>query len=222
MVNENTFCGFLKSMKEIEDSTKFLLSNKLLSNEQCQCKDWDIAHIIPQIHDGNLLDMGSFGSFVLINALRKGVKGEKYGIDLSPQTPLSGVHYLVGDLMNVPIKDGFFDYITCLSVIEHEVNFSKFAAETSRLLSPGGRLFVTFDYWNPKVVPTIKLFGLGWYPLDWIMVNELVRECDKVGLKLEREIDQSIGVPIIKEGYHSPEPGIEYTFGLVSFRKENG
>jgi SAM-dependent methyltransferase len=214
-----SICGFLKSMAEIEESTAYLYKNGLASNDKCRCKDWDISRIIDKIKDGNILDMGSFGSLVLKNVLLKGLKGEKYGIDLSPQPELTGVKYIVGDLMFVPIRDGFFDYITCLSVIEHEVDFGKFAKEASRLLAPGGSLFVTFDYWDPKVPATVKMFGLKWQPLDWAMVEELIAECSKVGLTVDGEIDRSLGDPVIKEGYHSPQLGIRYTFGLLVFKK---
>jgi len=211
-------CGFLKSRKEIDECTAFLLRHGLASNP-CKCKDWDIAHIIPEISDGNILDMGSFGSYVLKNALLRGVKGEKYGIDLSKQEPMQGAKYLVGDLTAVPVKKGFFNYITCLSVIEHEVNFGKFAKEISRLLAPGGRAFVTFDYWDPKVPATAKLFGLKWQPLDREATERLITQCARTGLVVDGEMDWTLGDQVIREGYHSPQRGIRYTFGMVSFRK---
>jgi 2-polyprenyl-3-methyl-5-hydroxy-6-metoxy-1,4-benzoquinol methylase len=48
------------------------------------------------------------------------------------------VQCLKADLMDPPFEDGKFDYITCLSVIEHEVDFNKLSVQCSRLLKSGG------------------------------------------------------------------------------------
>jgi len=215
-------CGFLKTRKEIDECTSFLRQHGLVSNDKCKCKNWDIAHIIPEIHNGNILDMGSFGSYVLKNVMLRGIKGEKYGIDLSRQEPLHGVKYLIGDLTAVPMADEFFNYITCLSVIEHEVDLGKFAREIYRLLALNGKAFVTFDYWEPKVPATVKMFGLKWQPLDRVAVEYLIAECAKIGLVVDGKMDWTLGDQVIREGYHSPQRGIRYTFGMVVFRKNRG
>jgi FkbM family methyltransferase len=159
-------CKMLKTKSECNECTSFLYSNGFKSCST-QAKDWDLAHILPHIKDGNFLDMGSCGSVILENLSMNRFQGELYGVDLrEPYIPCKNVKYVIGDLMDTKLPSGFFKNITCLSVIEHEVNFAKFANEASRLLEKHGRLFVTFDYWNPKLNPRIKLFGLNWQPLD--------------------------------------------------------
>ena len=215
----NIRCGFLKSRSEVEACTKFLHENGYASHA-LTCKDWDIAQIIPQINDGNFLDMGSSGSYILKNVLLKNIRGEKYGIDLrAPDLPLPNVKYLVGDLLSVPIDDGFFDYIACLSVIEHEVDLDKFAKEASRLLRSGGKIFVTFDYWDPQVKPRRTLYSLKWQPLDKKHVKHLVKVCAKSGLKLVEKINWDTEDTVINKAYYSPEPKIQYTFGLITLVK---
>jgi len=212
-------CKFLKTRKEIDECTSYLnyygLASHILS-----CKDWDLAHIIPEIGDGNFLDMGSSDSFILKNVALKGIHGEMYGIDLrEPCTPIKGVKYIVGNLMDTKLPDRFFKNITCLSVIEHEVDFSKFALEVARLLEYEGRLFVTFDYWNPKVTPPIKMYGLDWKPLDEQALREFIGICEGNGLALIQDMDWSLQDAVIRDGYYSPHPDVSYTFGLVVFEK---
>jgi hypothetical protein len=121
--------------------------------------------------------------------------------------------------MDTKLPSGFFKNITCLSVIEHEVNFAKFANEASRLLEKHGRLFVTFDYWNPKLNPRIKLFGLNWQPLDKEAVQELISECERNHLHLVEEMNWETVDAVICDRYYSPIPNINYTFGIAVFEK---
>jgi hypothetical protein len=112
-----------------------------------------------------------------------------------------------------------FKNISCLSVLEHGVDFERFAAEVSRLLQVGGRLFVTFDYWEPKIVPPIRLYNLAWQPLDKRKVCELIEVCHYHSLRLVNEMDWELGEPVIEYGYYAPHPDTKYTFGMVVFEK---
>ena len=144
----------------------------------------------------------------------------KYGIDLrKPDHHDPEITYLVGDLLAVPLPDGYFQYITCLSVIEHEVDIQSFAAEASRLLANGGKLYVTFDYWTPKIMTDLKLYGLAWKPLDDWDVQLLQYACEAHNLQLIDDIDWSLGEAVIRSGYYSPHPQIAYTFGMLVFEK---
>ena len=212
-------CKLLKGRQEVDQCTQFLKRHGFVSHND-PCKDWDLAHIVRAIGDGNVLDMGSSDSYILRNLLHKGTSGAKYGIDLRPPlVAVSGVKYLVGDLMETALPAGFFANITCLSVIEHQVDFDRFAAEAARLLASGGRLFVTFDYWEPKVVPPIKLFELDWQPLDAALLREFIATCARHGLRLIMDFDYSLGDAVINAAYFSPHPDVSYTFGMAVFQK---
>jgi FkbM family methyltransferase len=213
-------CGFLRSRAEIEQCTKYLHSNGLFSHGQ-DCKDWDLARLASQIGDGNLLDMGSSDSYVLRNAVLCRLRGEKYGIDLRPSNvPLRQIKYLVGDICAVPLADRFFKTITCLSVVEHGVDFERFARESARLLEPGGHLYVTFDYWEPKITPTIRLYDRSWQPLDRRATEDLIAACQRNSLRMVEDMDWTIDEPVIRHGYHSPEPSMAYTFGMAVFVRD--
>lgn len=212
-------CKFLKSKAEIDECTDYLARNGYAAHS-ISCKNWDIAHIISDLSDGNLLDMGSTDSFILKNAVIRQLKGEKYGIDLrKPNVDVEGVKYMVGSLLNVPMPDGYFSNITCLSVIEHNVNFELFAKEASRLLAPGGKLYVTYDYWVPKIVTQKMLSGGKWQPLDDKDVKALINYCNQQNLQITEDIDWSIGDAVIRPGYYSPDPNVSYTFGMLVFKK---
>ncbi len=212
-------CKFLKNRAEIDECTQYLKQNSYVSHSLI-CKDWDLANILVELTDGNFLDMGSSDSYMLKNTVLKGIKGEKYGIDFrNPDVPVAGVKYIVGNLMATGLPDNFFQNITCLSVIEHEVDFNRFAKEAFRLLANEGKLYVTFDYWTPKIVTGIKLYGLEWNVLDKNDVLALIQECLNNGLYLVDEIDWSLEEPIISEW--SPDPAkYKYTFGMLIFQKK--
>ena len=211
-------CKFLQSSAEIAECTAFLQRYGFVPHIK-KCKNWDLAHIIPEIGNGNFLDMGCEESYILENVSFKKIRGELYGIDLQKTaTTIKGIKYIVGDLVDTKLPSNFFRNITCLSVIEHQVNFAKFAHEAARLLEDGGQLFVTFDYWNPKIISNIKLCGLSWQPLDEKSLKELIAECEKNNLYLIQDMDWKTSEAVIRER-ESPDPEVSYTFGMAVFKK---
>lgn len=212
-------CKFLKDRGEVEECTRFLHRNGYVSHN-LKCKDWDLAHIIPEIGHGNFLDMGSSDSYILKNVSLKRTNGEKYGIDrYDPDVPISDVTYFKGDLLKTPLPDASLDYITCLSVIEHQVDYKLFAREVSRLLTPKGKLFVTIDYWDPLLAIPVKAYDLDWQPLDKALTLSLIGACRDRDLHLVQEVDWRTRDQVIHWGYYSPHPEVSYTFGLLTFEK---
>jgi len=214
-----SLCIILKSQIEIEKCSRDLLLRGFVSHAH-KCKNWDLAHIIPAIKNGNFLDLGSCESYILKNLSIKGILGELHGIDLrNPDVVVQGVKYSVGDLMNTRLQTNYFKNITCLSVIEHDVDLDKFLREASRLLQDKGKLFVTFDYWEPKITPSLKLYDLKWQILDKKTCEDLIAKAEHYNLYPVQEMDWTIGEAVIKDGYYSPDPQLSYTFGLLTFEK---
>ena len=213
-------CKFLRSRTEIDECTLFLHHNGFVSHD-LKCKNWDLAHIIPEIGDGNFLDMGSSDSYILRNLALKKIRGEKYGVDLrEPNVSVKGVKYIIGDMTDTKLPDKCFKNITCLSVIEHGVDFRKFVNEVARLLEEKGKLFVTFDYWNPKITSPVEIYGLNWQPLDEQSLRAFIDECEKEGLYLVEDMDWTTNETVIHYGYYSPHQGMSYTFGMNVFEKQ--
>jgi FkbM family methyltransferase len=216
---EKRLCRFLRGRDEVEQSTLFLQRHGYLSHNLA-CKNWDLANVLPQIGEGNVLDMGSTDSHLLRNLRLKRIRGELWGVDLrEPNGAVDGVNYVKGDLTDTKLPDGHFDNITCLSVVEHGVDYGAFARETARLLKTGGRLYLTFDYWEPRVNAPVDLYGLKWQPLDRYLAESLVVECKNKGLVLVADIDWAIDDAVIRPGYYSPHPKVSYTFGFLVFQK---
>ncbi len=215
-------CKFLKNAKEIYDSTQYLFENGYFPHN-LECKNWDIANIVPQINSGRFLDMGSSDSYILKNLDFIKFEGELHGIDLrKPNVPLDNVKYVVGDLLKTPYPNDYFKNVTCLSVIEHEVDFDELAKETSRILEKHGRLFITFDYWNPRINTQNKmLFGLKWNILDKADVERLVISMKNNDLILCDSIDYETDKAVIDKYFGSPDKKYKYTFGMLVFEKNN-
>jgi Methyltransferase domain len=62
-----------------------------------------------------------------------------------------GIEYLNGDAANTGFRDGIAAFVASLSTIEHGVDVGAFLKESARILRPGGKLFVSFDYWKDAI-----------------------------------------------------------------------
>ena len=201
-------CRLLKSREEVSGAHQLVRRSGLIHHHD-SIKDWDLSQIVPELDHGDILDMGAYGSFVLPNIVKRGLGGRKVGIDLRKAPDLDGVELLVGDLTKTPFSAHSFDTLTCLSVIEHGVDFAAFASEAARLLRPGGRLYVTFDYWEPKIVTG---HGPAWEILDRRQVETLIRELESRRLLLLEPFDWSLDEKVVSHAGH------EYTFGIIVCR----
>jgi len=188
-------------------------------------KNWEVFQVLPYMAHGNWIDFGADGGVVMDNLIKKGINGMKVGVDLAysetkkVESYVNGYDRIKGDLMNTKLETGLFDFVTSLSVIEHEVDFYKFAKETSRLLKKDGHLFVSFDYWQPKpLYEKRKLYKLDWNILDDKDVLNLIDVLRENGLHLVGDIDWSTQDAVINPTYCSPSSA-EYTFGIFHFIK---
>lgn len=214
---------FLQSKAEVNQCTDDIIRAGLKCHG-ISVKDFDLRHIIPYLKDGDgFLDLGAAGSFIVHNHVILNLKGRRCAIDLvdvAEHDRTSGVEYFKGSLMNTPFENESFSQITCLSVIEHEVNYTAFAKEASRLLKPGGDCFVSFDYAEPKLkTDGMKIFNLEWNVLCKADVLDLVDEMKKVWMHLTSEIDWTTNEMVINPAYCAPCQDAYYTFGLLHFIK---
>jgi ubiquinone/menaquinone biosynthesis C-methylase UbiE len=95
-----------------------------------------------------VLDIGCARGFHVYFFRKFGV--EAYGVDISryaiERAPKSVKRYLfVTDCEheNLPFSDGYFDLVTMFEVIEHLSNYDHALNEVNRVLSDGGKLFIT-------------------------------------------------------------------------------
>ncbi|MBY0383839.1 methyltransferase domain-containing protein [bacterium] len=93
--------------------------------------------------NGQLLDFGAGQGDFLKNMKRAAFQFMYHGVDLM-YSKVEGVNWYVQDLnKKLQFKDGQFDVVTCIEVIEHLENPRKIIRELSRALKPEGLLVIT-------------------------------------------------------------------------------
>ena len=176
----------------------------LLHKEKCgyhkdAVKNWDLAQISKILSSMRknirILDMGCRGSQVLQFCYKKGYRNV-IGIDLniSIRDRLRQLLYIFIEgrfpyrlknmnLIHTSYPNEYFDFIICLSVIEHGVDVEKMLKESSRILNSKGTLFITTDYWEPKIITkNLKPFNLNWKIFSKNEINNLLKIAKKYGL----------------------------------------
>jgi SAM-dependent methyltransferase len=99
--------------------------------------------------------------------------------------------------------------MACLSVIEHGVNVEKFLASASRVLKPGGHLFISTDFWEDPIdtgVSDWRIFRPG-------EIWEIAASAPLYGLTLTSPLKLECGEKVCHHG------GCDYTFVNMLFQK---
>ena len=213
------------------------LCRKGLPTHQSPEKNWDLYQLVQVVQDlpptAHIVDLGCAGSNILKLLYALGYQNLQ-GIDLS--IPILDRLRQGGrmwrnrsfrrpyrisrqNMTKTRFADGSFDLAVCVSVIEHGVEGSQFLAEASRILKPGGRLFLTTDYWEVKIPvdATIRDFNLPWMICSRGEMEELIRTAKNHSLYLWEECaipDCGNTCVVWKQR--------EYTFIGIVFRKEGG
>lgn len=150
----------------------------LRSNQLWMSRAWEYPWALMNSHispDTKILDVGSGHSLFPLYLARKSGNVDSMDSDVQQMKVLCPaladilglkVNYFVGDAVNPPVEDDTYDYVYCISVIEHleeEVESGipinrhankldrKAIREFLRIVKPGGRLILTLDYANPQV-----------------------------------------------------------------------
>lgn len=103
------------------------------------------------------------------------------------QKTLKRPYYLHrGDIIKTLFHDESYDIVLCISTIEHGVDMESFLQEVTRILKPGGFLFLTTDYWEEKIHTdeSARAFGLPWKVFCRSEIVSIVRSAEELGLFL--------------------------------------
>jgi ubiquinone/menaquinone biosynthesis C-methylase UbiE len=182
-------------------------------------KNWDLIQIndILENYDNtiNVLDMGcGETNLAVIRFLHQKDLRNCCGIDLSisRKDRLSQIGLMVknktlrppfrlteGDLTKTKYPSNSFDLIICLSVIEHGVDIESFLKEASRLLKSSGSLYISTDYWEPKLSTNglNRPFGLSWNIFSKAEIKSLISLSKKYNFQMKNEDIPSTGKKII-------------------------
>lgn len=132
-------------------------------------KNWDtlkcLAYLMGESgRKGPILDAGSGAKAVVLRWLHGLGYRELYACDIVPAKSALldrfGIKFTQQDLTATTYADDFFQAVTSISVIEHNVPLDKFVAEMHRILQPGGLLLVSTDYW-PEPVDCSGIYPYG-------------------------------------------------------------
>lgn len=122
-----------------------------------------------------LLDLGAgMGGFAVAAALHGArVTVSEYNLAYCQITQLRAERYglalpiLNGAGEHLPFTAAQFDVVVCWDVIEHVQDPQAVLAEISRVLRPGGKLFLTVINRRAWVDPHYHIRGLNWIPRTW-------------------------------------------------------
>ncbi len=214
--------GMLHNREEWEQASK--AARELhLPLHRAEEKNWDhlaavqaIATALPL--SARILDAGAeFYSNVLPGLFVYGFR-HLYAMNLSFADPArrGPIRYLPGDITRTGFPAGFFDGITCMSVIEHGVPPEAYFREMHRVLKRGGVLITSTDYYPAPIDPRDK-FAHG-APIrifskeDVEKMFALAKAC---GFEKTGEVElEATGRPIRWELYD-----LDYTFLIFTLRK---
>lgn len=186
----------------------------------------DAKFLLNYIKEGDLvLDLGCGNGRAFRQIKERGA--EYIGVDFSEELIKEAkfIHteadFRVGNALQLPFVDEFFDKIYCFAVLHHIPSKQlrkEFMEEAQRVLKPGGSLILTvWDLWsNPRAKKSlfwnrlIKMKFLPFFNLDWNDIFYLWKDADGqvlakryVHMFKERELIKLVkksGLEIINSG----------------------
>lgn len=192
-------------------------------------KNWDslaaLACILERTGtDAYILDAGAMLFSVILPWLYLYGYRHLIGINLVFDQPVrrGPIQYEYGDITQSRFAVNTFDVITCLSVIEHDVNLPAFFREVARILKPAGLLIVSTDYYADPIQTRGQVVAGESYrdnvPIHIFHQEEIVRVlrlAQESGLELTGDLQLDCQEkPIRWEKY-----GLDYTFLTLTLQK---
>ncbi len=153
-----------------------------------------------------VLDAGCGRSVFPLYLAALGVRATALDLDLDPRLgePLDlPVGWVPGDLTAMPLPDGAFDAVFCISVIEHlpEACIPVAMSELRRVLRPGGRLLLTTDFYDDATAELWcegpdRRFRVDWGVFDESRLSRFILEAP--GFRVDGAVDLRVDWPAVK------------------------
>lgn len=197
----------------------FLNSELILrSNQLWMPRCWEYPWALLNSHlepDTSILDIGSGWSLFPLYLAQKSSRVDSIDTDERQMTIICPaladilkikVNYFVDDVFNLSVKDNTYDYIFCISVLEHleeEVEngiiINKHAnkleriaiRELIRIVKPGGKIILTLDYGDKDTSPRSFYFD---YVKDLLgeFSSNLLESCDLDKIRFTKEKEEEM------------------------------
>ncbi|MGN6601347.1 MAG: GNAT family N-acetyltransferase [Ginsengibacter sp.] len=218
-----SYDAVLKSKEEYLRS----LSNLNLQNLPIHIdppKNWDsfaalqviLSHTGSELEDKVVLDAGgeSYSSILPLLDAFGFRRLHCINLCLSELEHAGNISFEHGDITTTRFSDNTFDYIVCLSVIEHGVDIEKYFKEMGRILKKGGLLITSTDYWHEAV----QTAGRSAYnaPVKIFKRDEVLNMVDvakRYGLQLKGELDLTCANTVVSW------MGLDFTFIYFTLEK---
>lgn len=186
-------------------------------------KNWDALGAVSTVlshvgTDARVVDAGAARYSPILPWLRLYGVRELVGnnLEFTKATHHGPVRFEPGDITDTHYRDGYFDAVTCMSVIEHGVPLEGFLAESARILRPGGLLVVSTDYdKNPPDTTGKTAYGTPVRIFGPDAIHEFVETAARHGLNLLGELRLDNAEHVV----HWKRTGLDYTFIRLSFTK---
>lgn len=166
---------------------------------------------------GKLLDVGS-SNCEMLHAFLPGI--EVYAINITDvEVNYKNVFFIRGDIRKTDFSDNYFDYVTCISVLEHIGVYGRYGCdddefgdikamyEIYRVLKKNGILLLTVPYGIRDVLPINKLYNKkriekllqGFEVID----RKFLKYNKKFNLWLEVTEQEASEVDMLKDGWYA-------------------
>lgn len=214
----------LKDMAEVDEASALIHELGLQAHND-RYKNWDLYHMFCFIlqngtPDSVVLDLGCADYGVMLPALETYGFTRLYGCDLAVEDSIQGnIHYSRQNLHNTNYPDGFFDFITSISVIEHGVDINMYLKEATRLLKPGGYLLTTADYW-PTPIDTKGIFPYGDLGEMKIFTQNNIEELFEIAAENELRLTGNFDFSYKDQVVHWKRVDRKFTFILFVLKKD--
>jgi SAM-dependent methyltransferase len=193
-----------------------------------------MLHFIEQhgVPSWSILDVGCAGCPILEGLYQRGFK-TLHGIDRMygrgerlRRTAIASLHrrklleiffprlrLFRGDFMNSGIRDGAYDVITSLSVLEHVPRVEDFFHEMARLLRPSGYLLISTDYWPDPIESPGEAYGAPIKIFSESTVEEMLKLAANAGFDILGDLDLSGERRVVTW------EKVDFTFLFLAFQK---
>ena len=200
-----------------------LLHKAGLPTHPDQPKNWDtflaLYHALADVEPSEaILDAGAERYSAFLPALSRSGYTNLTAVNLSfgAEEEVNGITFRHGDITRSGLASGSYAFISCLSVIEHGVDVEAFLKECERLLCPGGRVFLSFDYWEQPIdTRGQEAYGAPIQVFTRNDIDKILRWAEEVGLLIEGTPDFRCQDRVV----HWQRFDLHYTFANLLLRR---
>ena len=124
--------------------------------------------------------------------------------------------YEHSDITRTKFSNGFFDAVTCLSVIEHGVDLDAYFKEMSRIIRDGGILITSTDYYDAPIdTKGQEAFGVPIHVFTRDEIAQALELATQCGFSLVSPLELGSAEKVV----HWKQYDLRYTFIVFSLQK---